>query len=96
MAKIALEGPMMPESGGPAEVERGAVARPGAQPKRFRLGFVFQKANLIPFLNARRNVELACETGERYPPRARARELLDYLGVGHRRLHVTGLQRLSR
>jgi putative ABC transport system ATP-binding protein len=52
--------------------------------RRSHIGFVFQKANLIPFLNARRNVEIACEIGERYAPRARAEELLAYLGVGHR------------
>jgi putative ABC transport system ATP-binding protein len=52
--------------------------------RRSHIGFVFQKANLIPFLNARRNVEIACEIGERYAPRPRAEELLAYLGVGHR------------
>ena len=52
--------------------------------RRSHIGFVFQKANLIPFLNARRNVEVACEIGERYAPRARAMELLEYLGVGRR------------
>lgn len=52
--------------------------------RRSHLGFVFQKANLIPFLSARRNVELACEIGERYSPRERAEELLGYLGVAHR------------
>lgn len=52
--------------------------------RRSHIGFVFQKANLIPFLNARRNVEIACEIGERYPPRQRAEELLDYLGLTHR------------
>ena len=52
--------------------------------RRSHIGFVFQKANLIPFLNARRNVEIACEIGERYAPRARAMELLEYLGVGRR------------
>ncbi len=52
--------------------------------RRSHLGFVFQKPNLIPFLNARSNVELACEIGERYEPRARAEELLDYLGIAHR------------
>ena len=52
--------------------------------RRSHIGFVFQKANLIPFLNARRNVEIACEIGERYAPRARAEELLAYLGVAHR------------
>jgi len=52
--------------------------------RRSHIGFVFQKANLIPFLNARRNVEIACEIGERYAPRPRAMELLEYLDVGHR------------
>jgi putative ABC transport system ATP-binding protein len=52
--------------------------------RRSHIGFVFQKANLIPFLNARRNVEVACEIGERYAPRPRAEELLEYLGVAHR------------
>ena len=52
--------------------------------RRNHLGFVFQKANLIPFLTARQNVELACEIGERFPPRARAMELLKYLDLGHR------------
>jgi len=52
--------------------------------RRSHIGFVSQKANLIPFLNARRNVEIACEVGERYAPRARAMELLEYLGVGRR------------
>jgi putative ABC transport system ATP-binding protein len=47
-------------------------------------GFVFQKPNLIPFLSARQNVEIACEIGGVEPPRPRALELLDYLGVGHR------------
>ncbi len=52
--------------------------------RRSHIGFVFQKPNLIPFLNARRNIEIACEIGERYAPRARAEELLEYLGLAHR------------
>ena len=54
--------------------------------RRRHLGFVFQKANLIPFLNARENVQVALEVND-VPPRAarqRAMELLEYLGVGHR------------
>jgi putative ABC transport system ATP-binding protein len=51
--------------------------------KRF-LGFVFQRPNLIPFLTAQQNVELACEIGETASPRKRARELLEWLEVGHR------------
>lgn len=54
--------------------------------RRKHLGFVFQKANLIPFLNARENVQVALEVND-VPPRAarqRAIELLEYLGVGSR------------
>ncbi len=61
--------------------------------RRFRrqhLGFVFQKANLIPFLTAGENVRLAMEINDQ-PSRAskrRAMELLDYLGVGERANHL--------
>lgn len=54
--------------------------------RRRHLGFVFQKANLMPFLNASENVALAMEIND-VPPRAarmRAMELLDYLGVADR------------
>ena len=39
--------------------------------RRQHLGFVFQKANLIPFLNARENVQVALEVND-VPPRALA------------------------
>lgn len=61
--------------------------------RRFRrqnLGFVFQKANLIPFLTAAENVRLAMEIND-IPARLakrRAMELLDYLGVGERAGHL--------
>ncbi len=54
--------------------------------RRQHLGFVFQKANLIPFLNALENVQVAMEIND-VPSRlarARALELLDYLGVADR------------
>jgi len=54
--------------------------------RRRYLGFVFQKSNLIPFLNAVENVQIACELngmGSR-PARRRSLELLDYLGVADR------------
>jgi len=54
--------------------------------RRKHLGFVFQKANLIPFLNAVQNVQVALEIND-VPPRAarqRAMELLEYLGVADR------------
>ncbi len=54
--------------------------------RRRRLGFVFQKANLIPFLNAQENVAVAMELNDVSPrlARRRALELLDYLGVADR------------
>jgi putative ABC transport system ATP-binding protein len=54
--------------------------------RRQHLGFVFQKANLIPFLNAVENVAVALEIGDVAPSvaRSRALELLDYLGVADR------------
>lgn len=61
--------------------------------RRFRrqhLGFVFQKANLIPFLSAAENVRLAMEINDQPTriARRRAMELLDYLGVGERADHL--------
>ena len=54
--------------------------------RRKHLGFVFQKANLIPFLSAVENVQIALEVNDVVPRRARQRalELLDYLGVAER------------
>lgn len=58
--------------------------------RRRHLGFVFQKANLIPFLTARENVQLAMEINDASPRTARRRalELLDYLGVADRAGHL--------
>lgn len=54
--------------------------------RRQHLGFVFQKANLIPFLNAVQNVQVALEINDIRPhdARQRAMELLAYLGVADR------------
>lgn len=54
--------------------------------RRQHLGFVFQKANLIPFLSALQNVQVALEINDVPPRRARSRsmELLEYLGVADR------------
>jgi putative ABC transport system ATP-binding protein len=58
--------------------------------RRRHLGFVFQKANLIPFLSALQNVQIALEINGETPraARRRAQELLDYLGVGDRAKHL--------
>jgi putative ABC transport system ATP-binding protein len=54
--------------------------------RRRHIGFVFQKPNLIPFLNAMQNVQVALTVrGWRGPSAVRrANLLLDRLGVGHR------------
>jgi putative ABC transport system ATP-binding protein len=54
-----------------------------------RLGFVFQRFHLLPVLTARENVELPmAEAGvSRDDRRARARELLEYVGLGDRSAH---------
>jgi putative ABC transport system ATP-binding protein len=54
--------------------------------RRQHLGFVFQKANLIPFLTAMENVSIAMEINDVPPRQARVRamELLEQLGVGKR------------
>lgn len=58
--------------------------------RRKHLGFVFQKANLIPFLTALENVQLAMEINDASPREARKRamELLEYLGVADRAEHL--------
>ena len=54
--------------------------------RRQKFGFVFQKANLIPFLTADENVRLAMEIDDQPAKvsRKRAMELLEYLGVAER------------
>lgn len=54
--------------------------------RRRHIGFIFQKSNLIPFLTALENVQIALElNGESSSAaRKRAMELLDYLGVADR------------
>jgi putative ABC transport system ATP-binding protein len=54
--------------------------------RRKHIGFVFQKSNLIPFLTAIENVQVALELNRNSSRQARkqAMELLDYLGVRER------------
>jgi putative ABC transport system ATP-binding protein len=52
-----------------------------------KIGFIFQQANLLPFLNATDNVAVVLQLAG-YSAKAaqtRAVELIDYLEVGHRR-----------
>ena len=53
-----------------------------------RIGVVLQSGNLIPFLTAVENVELAMGFAAGRRPRRRARELLGELGVGDRMDHL--------
>jgi putative ABC transport system ATP-binding protein len=52
-----------------------------------KIGFIFQFHNLLPFLNTTENVAMVRELAGASPAEARKRaiELLDYLGVGHRK-----------
>ncbi|MCA9218066.1 MAG: ATP-binding cassette domain-containing protein, partial [Planctomycetales bacterium] len=54
--------------------------------RRNNIGFIFQKSNLIPFLNACENVQIALQLSgwTTRASRHRAMELLDYLGVADR------------
>jgi putative ABC transport system ATP-binding protein len=54
--------------------------------RRKHIGYVFQKSNLIPFLSARENVQIAMELNGDSPRAARRRalELLGELGVADR------------
>lgn len=70
--------------GGRSVVKDGLALTDLAKLRRDHLGFVFQKANLVSFLTARENVELACQFGGKRDGKARARALLDYLDVRHR------------
>ena len=53
-----------------------------------RIGIVLQSGNLIPFLTAAENVELATEFGDDGDARAGAGDLLAELGVGSRSHHL--------
>jgi putative ABC transport system ATP-binding protein len=55
-----------------------------------RIGLVFQSGNLIPFLTALENVELAMRLRDRPPTPGRARELLGEVGLGPRLQHRPG------
>lgn len=61
--------------------------------RRKHIGFVFQKSNLIDFLNARENVQIAMELNGLSHRAAgkRALELLDSLGVGDRADHEVSM-----
>ncbi len=69
---------------GKSVVKDGVALTDLAKLRRHHLGFVFQKANLVSFLTARENVEVACDLAGRTDGKKRASALLDYLEVRHR------------
>jgi len=74
-------------------VEDGRFAVNVRSFRRQHMGFVFQKANLIPFMTACENVQVAMEINGHSPRSAkrRAMELLDYLGVADRADHYPSI-----
>ena len=69
--------------------EDGVARADLAAMRRTSIGFVFQKANLIPFLTAAENVQLALQLNDTVGAGAHARvkELLGYLGLADRADH---------
>jgi len=97
---MLIAGLLRPDSG-TVEVEAvdasGLHDRARAQLRANRIGIALQSDNLIPFLNARENVELALAFGTRTgrkSARVRALELLERFGVAdrahHRPRHLSG------
>jgi putative ABC transport system ATP-binding protein len=64
--------------------------------RRDKIGFIFQNFNLIPYLNARENVELAMELAGKFKGqrREKAKQLLNTVGLSGREQHRP--QRLSQ
>ena len=64
--------------------------------RRDKIGFVFQSFNLLPYLNARENIELAMELAGKFKDERseRANELLAMVGLSGRETHRP--QRLSQ
>jgi putative ABC transport system ATP-binding protein len=86
-----LAGLMLPDSGGVVFDGQELTALDEAERARLRagrIGVVLQKGNLIPFLTALENVELALELGNGRRPPVKAEELLSALGLGHRLHHL--------
>jgi putative ABC transport system ATP-binding protein len=86
-----LAGLMLPESGrvvfdGDDITALNDSAR--ARLRAERIGVVLQSGNLIPFLTAVENVELAIKLADGDRAAARARELLSEVGLAHRLDHM--------
>jgi len=93
---LSIIGCLLTPSGGEltlagARVPFGEAERLGAL-RREKLGFVFQHAQLLPFLNAEQNVALVGENAglTRAAAQARAAELLEHLGMAAARTKMPG------
>jgi putative ABC transport system ATP-binding protein len=87
-----LSGVDPPSSGRVVLLDRDLVRLSDRERSRLRLtrvGFVFQRFHLLPVLSAAENVELPmAEAGVgRRESQGRARELLEFVGLGHRLRH---------
>jgi putative ABC transport system ATP-binding protein len=85
----------VPTAGRLALFGRDAAALSDAERTALRLrsfGFVFQRFFLLPMLTAAENISLPLlEAGVARPDReSRVRQLLDYVGLGHRARHKPG------
>jgi putative ABC transport system ATP-binding protein len=89
---LMIAGVLEPPTRGEVRYRNKIIAQPNTRLntlrefRRTHIGFVFQKANLIPFLTAIENVQVALEINgvKGRVARHRARELMDQLGIGHR------------
>lgn len=82
-----LAGLTLPESGEVVFDGQGTTSlddRARARLRANRIGVVMQSGNLIPFLTAAENVEMAIKLGGDGRPRGHARQLLGEVGLGHR------------
>jgi len=85
-----VAGLMLPESGEVVFDGQDITALDDAGRARLRakrIGVVLQSGNLIPFLTAAENVEMAIRLGGGDRPSAGAKELLDEVGLAHRLDH---------
>lgn len=86
-----LAGLMLPESGRvmfDGEDLTGLDDTERARLRAERIGIVLQSGNLVPFLTALENVQLAIDIAGGGQPATRATELLSELGLRHRLHHV--------
>lgn len=89
---LLIAGLLEPPTAGEVFIRGERVSHPGADLdslrdfRRHNIGFVFQKANLIPFLTATENVALALEIDSvaARPAQAYGRHLLESVDLGHR------------